>query len=133
MSVLEKLIDPISTLLDKVIPDADKRADLAHEIATLADTRLHEEVMAGIEQAKAVIEAEAKSNHWIVASWRPITMLTFVAIVANNYLLYPYISLFWSEAPLLVVPPDLWGLIKIGLGGYVVGRSVEKTAATWKS
>ena len=60
-------------------------------------------------------------------------MLTFVAIVANNYLIYPYISLFWNSAPLLELPPDLWGLLKIGLGGYVVGRSAEKVASNFKN
>ena len=55
-------------------------------------------------------------------------MLTFVAIIANNYILYPYISLFWNAAPILEIPPDMWGLLKIGLGGYVVGRSAEKVA-----
>ena len=72
--------------------------------------------------------AEANSDHWIVAAWRPITMLTFVTIIANNYIVYPYLSLFWSEAPNLDLPPDLWDLLKIGLGGYVVGRSGEKIA-----
>jgi len=133
MSLIDKLIDPVSTILNKFIPDADTKLKLAHEIATLADNQAHEEILAGIDQAKTVIEAEAKSSHWIVASWRPITMLTFVAIIANNYLLYPYISLFWDAAPLLDVPPDLWDLIKIGLGGYVVGRSAEKVAINWKA
>jgi hypothetical protein len=59
-------------------------------------------------------------------------MLVFVAIVANNYLLYPYVSLFWAAAPMLELPPDLWDLIKIGLGGYVVGRSAEKVATNYK-
>ncbi len=133
MSLVEKLIDPVSTLLDKFIPDADKKAQLAHDIATLADKQTHEEVLAQIGQARAVIEAEAKSGHWVTSSWRPITMLVFVAIVANNYLLYPYISLFWQSAPLLEVPQDLWGLIKIGLGGYVVGRSGEKMVQAYKN
>ncbi len=59
-------------------------------------------------------------------------MLTFVAIIANNYILYPYLALFWSDAPVLEIPPDMWGLLKIGLGGYVVGRSGEKIATAWK-
>jgi len=35
--MIDKLIGPISTLLDKIIPDADERSRLAHEIATLAE------------------------------------------------------------------------------------------------
>jgi len=82
-------------------------------------------------QAK-VIEAEAKSEHFLTSTWRPITMLVFVFIIANNYIIYPYLSLFFSKAPILKIPPDMWELLKIGLGGYVVGRSVEKALKFYK-
>ena len=32
----------------------------------------------------------------------------------------------------MTIPPDMWALLKIGLGGYVVGRSGEKIAQVWK-
>jgi len=82
-------------------------------------------------QAK-VIETEAKSEHFLTSTWRPITMLVFVFIIANNYIIYPYLSLFFSKAPILKIPPDMWELLKIGLGGYVVGRSVEKALKFYK-
>ena len=89
-----------------------------------------EMIIARITEYQAnVIVAEAQGGG-LKSVWRPITMLTFVAIIANNYILYPYISLFWSAAPVLEVPPDMWGLLKIGLGGYVVGRSGEQIAKT---
>ena len=77
------------------------------------------------ELQASVIIAEMKSGTWLAQNWRPITMLTFVAIIANNYILYPYISLFWASAPMLEIPPDMWGLLKIDIGGYVIGRSAE--------
>ena len=80
------------------------------------------------ELQASVVVAELQSGAWLAQNWRPITMLTFVFIIANNYILYPYLSLFWGEAPVLEIPPDMWGLLKIGLGGYVVGRSGEKIA-----
>jgi len=75
----------------------------------------------------AIIEAEAKGDSWLQKSWRPITMLVFVFIIANNYILFPYISLFGGTATALDIPPDMWDLLKLGLSGYVVGRSVEKS------
>ena len=30
------------------------------------------------------------------------------------------------------IPPDMWDLLKLGVGGYVVGRSVEKGVKVWK-
>ncbi len=113
--------------------------NLAKDLRT-AITGLDPEIQGKIEliiarltelQASVVI-AEMKSGAWLAQNWRPITMLTFVAIIANNYILYPYLALFWNDAPVLEIPPDMWGLLKIGLGGYVVGRSVEKVAKVIK-
>jgi len=59
-------------------------------------------------------------------------MLTFVIIIANNYILYPYLSLFFDAAPKMEIPPDMWDLLKIGLGGYVLGRSGEKAVKAWR-
>ncbi|PHS70702.1 MAG: hypothetical protein COB23_03245 [Methylophaga sp.] len=123
------LIPAVTVLLDKLIPDPQAKAEAQIKLIELSQSGQLKE----LESAMTVIAAEAKSEHWIVAAWRPITMLSFVAIIVNNYLIYPYLSLFWSAAPLLVLPPDLWALLKIGLGGYVIGRSVEKGIDKWKN
>ena len=56
--MLDKLIGPISDILDKFIPDADKKAKLAHEIGTLAEKQAHAIALAQI----AVNVEEAKGN-----------------------------------------------------------------------
>jgi hypothetical protein len=122
--MLGLLIPAVSSIINKLIPDKEAAAQAQIQLMTLSQAGELKE----LEAAMSIITAEAKSAHWIVAAWRPITMLTFVAIIANNYLIYPYLSLFWMEAPVLDLPPDLWSLLKIGLGGYVVGRSGEKIA-----
>ena len=65
-----------------------------------------------------VIKAEATGGSWIQRNWRPITMLTFLVLVVLD-------SFRWLASPLA---PEAWTLLQIGLGGYVVGRSVEKSA-----
>ena len=126
MAILS-ILSAVTPLLSKLIPDPAQRAEAEANLLKLhQDGELKE-----LESATNIIVAEAKSEHWIVASWRPITMLTFTAIVANNYILYPYLSLFWEDAPILAIPADLWDLLKIGLGGYVVGRSVEKSVKSY--
>ena len=117
-----------SNLLDKFFPDKDEanKAKLA-----LMQMKASGE-LAQLQTSAGIVTAEANSEHWLAANWRPITMLTFVFIIANNYIIYPYLSLFFTEAPILEIPPDMWALLKIGLGGYVVGRSVEKTASAFK-
>ncbi len=116
-------------IIDKIFPDKTEAAKAKVKLMEMEQTGELEE----LKSAAKVITAEATSDHWIVAAWRPITMLVFVAIVANNYILYPYLSLFWNAAPKLTVPDQLWSLLQIGLGGYVVGRSGEKIAKVWKS
>ena len=124
-----QLITAGMALIDKLIPDKQAQADAKLKLLSLQQSGGLKE----IEASMNVIVAEAKSEHWITSAWRPITMLVFVAIVANNYILYPYISLFWHSAPILDIPPQLWDLLKIGIGGYVVGRTVEKSVKTFKN
>ena len=114
-------------LIDKVIPDPVEKSK--------AKALLLEQQQAGnlqeMDASMKIILAEANGS-FIQRNWRPITMLTFVFIIANNYILYPYLSLFWVSAPVLELPPEMWNLLNIGLGGYVVGRTVEKSIKNYK-
>ena len=67
-----------------------------------------------------IILAEAKGN-WLQRSWRPILMLSFGFIVIYVKFLAP---VFGFTIPILEI--EFWELLKIGIGGYVVGRSAEK-------
>lgn len=82
-----------------------------------------------VQAQQTVIVAEAQAGG-ITAKWRPITMLSFVAIIICHYVLFPMIAVaFPASAPILaamVLPPEMWVLIQVGLGGYTGGRSVEK-------
>ena len=127
MSILA-FLPAITDVLDKILPDAYAKQKAKARLSELSLSQEGDKLAGRF----AVITAEAKSEHWVVASWRPITMLTFVVIVANNYILAPYINLFFSVDVVLDLPKDLWDLLKIGLGGYVVGRSAEKAIKNFK-
>lgn len=114
----------VDKLITRIFPDEEKRNEARLQFVAMQNSQ--EAKM--LEHQMSSILAEANGDSWLQRNWRPLTMLSFVSIIVNNYIIYPYLSLFWSEAPVLPVPVDLWDLIKIGLGGYVVGRSVEKTA-----
>ncbi|GKT29217.1 holin family protein, partial [Aduncisulcus paluster] len=49
----------------------------------------------------------------------------------------PLLESFWSKAPELALPVELWELMKLGVGGYTVGRSgekiAEKVAEAWRN
>ena len=67
-----------------------------------------------------IIIAEAKGN-WLQRSWRPILMLSFGFIIIYVKFVAPGFDL---TIPKLEI--EFWELLKIGIGGYVVGRSAEK-------
>ena len=114
--------------VDKAIPDQDLSAKLKASIQTAI---LSADAQALQEQA-GIVTAEAQGESWLQRNWRPVTMMVFVFIVANNYVIAPYAQALFDRSVALPTPPDLWALIKIGLGGYVVGRSAEKCMAAWK-
>lgn len=124
--IVGKLIEKSLNIVDEVVEDKDKAREIK---ATLEEGWRQTDLTKFTEQIKAqssVIVAEAKGDSWLQRNWRPMLMTLFGFIVFNNYVLYPYLSLFWEQAPVLEIPGPLWGLLKIGVGGYVVGRSSEK-------
>ena len=67
-----------------------------------------------------IIVTEAKGN-WLQRSWRPMLMLAFGFIVIYVKFIAPVFNLTIPELEI-----EFWELLKIGIGGYVVGRSAEK-------
>ena len=85
MSILMSLIQPVTKLLDKVIPDADAKQRIAHEIAVLAEKQAHELAKSQIE----VNKAEAAHKNLFVAGWRPAVGWTCCLAMASNFLVIP--------------------------------------------
>jgi hypothetical protein len=123
--MLELLINPIASLLDKVIPDKDQRDKLAHEIATMSQKQGYELAKAQI----AVNQVEAGHRSIFVAGWRPALGWVGVSAIAYNYVLLPLINIYLISNSMDVLSPmdlsELMPLIlgMLGLGGY---RTYEK-------
>ena len=114
--------------VDKAIPDQDLNARLKAGIQSAVLSADAE----ALQAQAGIVTAEAKGESWLQRNWRPLTMMVFVSIVFNNYIRAPYLQALTGWSVALVTPPDLWALIKLGLGGYVVGRSAEKCVGAWK-
>ena len=125
--MLDKLIGPVTGLLDKFIADADERNRLAHEIATLAERQAHEIAKAQI----AVNKEEAGSHSMFVAGWRPFCGWVCTLGLATNYLFVPICNfvLTITESPITVPPLDLSEMMPVLLGMLGLGglRTYEKT------
>ena len=124
--MLQALIGPVASLLDKFIPDADTKTKLAHEIATLAERQAHEVALAQIE----VNKEEAKGN-WFQAGWRPACAWVCVAGFTVNFLISPLAEPFGvvvPQADISTMMPVLLGML--GLAG---ARSFERVKKVGKN
>ena len=117
----------ISKSLEKFVPDTEKRDEIEREIKLA----LLEQGSEFNKQAGDIILAEAKSEHWITATWRPLLMMIIVFIVGWNYAFIPVLAAFGLDLMVLDLPPQLWTLLTVGVGGYTVGRSAEKSMAMY--
>ncbi len=122
-AIIGPIVGGLFGLIDKAVEDKDEAARIK--------SKLQEMVLSGqmkeIEAAASIIVAEARGESWLQRNWRPLLMCLFGLIVANNYLVVPLFG-----TPAAEIPPDMWDLLKLGIGGYVVGRSVEKGVRVWK-
>jgi len=121
--MLSALIGPITGLLDKVIPDADTKAKIAHELATMSERHTQQIVLQQIE----VLKADAKGN-WFQASWRPLAGYVSVLGMAVNFLVSPIAAGFGvviPQADMSVMMPLLLGML--GISGMRSFDKVKKT------
>lgn len=110
------MIPAVSSILGKLIPDPAERARMQMRLLELQASG----GLAELQSAVSIIVAESSGN-WLQRSWRPVVMLTFAGLVVARWLGFAAPDL--AEAEYL----KLWDIVQLGLGGYVVGRSVEKT------
>lgn len=127
--LLQTVLPRIAGVIDGIV---DNKAD-AERLKSQIQLELLNNSAEELKTAASIIKAEATGESWLQRNWRPILMLSIVAIVVNNYLLYPYLVLFGAPAVVLELPPELFNLMTVGVGGYVVGRSAEKVMANHRS
>lgn len=125
--MLEALIGPVTSLLDKFIPDAGERDRLAHEIATMSERHAQELAKGQLE----VNKAEAAHKSMFVAGWRPFVGWTCGLALFWHFLGLP-VTLFvtaylGTELPTLPTF-DMQSLMTVLLGMLGLGglRTFEK-------
>ena len=111
--------------IEKSVPDKDLQAKLKSDL----QTQLLQSNTQELQAAAKIIEAEAKAG-WFASSWRPLLMYVLIFILVWNYVIGPVIKVFTGAVISFELPGDVWTLLNVGLGGYVVGRSAESVART---
>jgi hypothetical protein len=116
----KELTDSIGGILDETITTDKEKLEQKERISNLVLTKLTEVVSA----QKEVLVTEMQGTK-LQRNWRPILMLCFGFIVIYSKFIAVAFGL-----PNTLLEPQFWDLLSLGIGGYVVGRSVEKVADT---
>ena len=131
-----KVVDSVSKGLDNLFTSDEERLkarNLLQQAMNEYSSEMQDKVNEQMKLQVDVIKTEANGESYLQRNWRPITMLTFVFIIANTYIIAPYMATLFSVS--LITPEltsDMWGLLKLGIGGYVAGRSIEKSIKVYK-
>jgi hypothetical protein len=140
---LDKVVGNVAKGLDNLFTSDEERLqakNMLHQIKSEMkkhtedfEVSIEKEITKRTNAKRDIIVAEAKGESWLQRNWRPVVMMTFTFIIANNYILAPYLSaLFTVNIPTLKLTDQMFSLISLGLGGYVMGRSLEKSVKAYK-
>jgi hypothetical protein len=131
-SIISGLAGPVAGLLDKFIEDKDQKNQLAHDIATMADKQVHEQIMAQVE----VNKQEAAHKSLFVAGWRPAIGWICGLGMLSNFIIVPMANFVLAlvgqdiEIPLIdlaTMMPVLMGMLGLGaMRSYEKGKGVSR-------
>ena len=103
-------------LVDKVIPDSTAK----NKITAGLMQGWQEVEKEQLATARATLIAELSGESWLQRNWRPLVMLFLTGLVGAHWLGFTAPNI--NDA----VVVELLSIVKVGIGGYVVGRSAEK-------
>lgn len=116
-------LDPVTavlnlgdSLIQRIFPDPTVASQAKLQLYDMAQKG----ELADLTARADIIKAEAESQSWVARNWRPLLMLTFGALIVARWFGWTAPNLSQEEYL------KLWDIVQLGIGGYVIGRSVEK-------
>ena len=100
--MIQALIGPVTGLLDKFIEDKDQKAKLAHEIATMSERHMQEQIMGQLE----INKAEAQHKSIFVSGWRPSVGWCCSLAMMYHFIIAPMIQFGINIAGMQVELPE---------------------------
>ena len=126
LGLIDRLIGPVSAILDKVVADKDLKEQLSHDIATMAERHSHDVIKAQIE----VNKEEAKHSSLFVSGWRPAVGWTCTLALLSNFILIPMTNfiLVLADSDIAIPLIDVSTMMPVLMGMLGLGtmRTVEK-------
>ena len=116
----------VGKIVDKYLPKSMDEKEKAEMLLEMEKLVLEEgkSLQAQVETINATMREEAKSEHWIVYSWRPLIGYTFIVTVLNNYVLLPYFTNYGLQS--IEIPSEIWSAMLVILGVSAGTRGIEK-------
>ena len=130
--MIDRLIGPVTSLLDKFVEDKDQKAKLAHEVATMAQRHAQELAKAQLE----VNKTEAQHKSLFVSGWRPAVGWCCVFGMMGNFMVIPFTNFVLALLKIDVVVPliDTATMMPVLMGMLGLGamRTYEKRTGVSK-
>ena len=89
---INSLVNGVGKIIDNLHTSGEEKAAAKLKLGALQHTMVQDALKFEIEQVKAqasIILAEAKAG-WLTRNWRPMLMIVFMAIIVNNFIIWPY-------------------------------------------
>ncbi len=122
-SFVAGIFKPAADLVDNLHTSTEEKLALQNEFTKLrneASAKLLDYESKLIESKSKIIMAEAQGQSWIQRNWRPCMMIFFAFLLGSYW--YGYTPKNMGQETV----NNLFELLKLGIGGYIVGRSAEK-------
>lgn len=115
---VDNMVNQVGNIATEAIHDQDKRDQVIERISSV----LNNSMLAVYTMIADVQKAVQINGNWLQKSWRPLTMLMFgICIVAY---------FFGMAKPPEGVAMELLDIIKLSMGVFIGGRTLEKISKT---
>jgi hypothetical protein len=126
MSIIDSVVGIVGSVLEKVIPDTNKRKEAQEQLQTIL---AGQDFQIAIEQIK-VNAIEAQSNSFFKSGWRPSVGWICSVAFGLHFVIFPilnWVLMLCGQQP-IIVPFQMDTLLTVLLGLLGMGtlRTVEK-------
>ena len=120
---LSELVSPVTKLIDELHTSEEEKLQIKAEMFKLQQDITNKviayETQLMDNQAKVIL-AEAQGESWLQRNWRPLMMIWFAVLLGMYWFGFTPANLSQQTID------QLFLLMQLGIGGYIVGRSGEK-------
>ena len=122
LALIGTVVGAIGGIFKGIFNFKGKQADVLQQAIKAASDVSNSEAQREMAQAQILV-AEMSSGNLLASSWRPIFVYICMAIIVSFWFGYVPEGLNTEMPPMV---SEVFSIIKIAMGGYIGGRTVEK-------